>query len=115
MSRELPRVEVQPVVRDLYLIPVDDLLLEDTVSISQTVAPGGVIQGGQGVQETRSQATQPTIAQGRIMLLLNDILDAETQILEALYITRIKSAIVFSFLLSSPFPLQTNYKHTTYL
>lgn len=77
MSGELPRVEVQPVVRDLHLIPVDDLLLEDAIPVPQSVAPGGVVQRRQGVQETCRQAAEATIPKRGIMLLLNDILNPE--------------------------------------
>jgi hypothetical protein len=83
MSRELPRVEVQPVVRDLDLVAVDDLLLEDAVAVAQAVAPSGEVQRGQGVQETRSQATEAAVAQRGVVLLLDDILDPETEIREA--------------------------------
>ena len=85
MSRELPRVEIKPVVRDLDLIAIDDLLLEDTVAVPQAVAPGGVVQRGQGVQETRSQTTKAAVTQRGVVLLLDDILDPETEFREAIY------------------------------
>lgn len=34
----------QPVIRNLDLVAIDDLLLEDTVFVTNTVAPSGVIQ-----------------------------------------------------------------------
>ena len=40
---ELPRVKVEPVVWDLDLVSVNDLLFEDTVSVSKTLAPSRVV------------------------------------------------------------------------
>lgn len=83
MTRELPRVEVEPVVWDLDLVTVDDLLLEDTVSVTQTVAPRGVVERGETVQEAGSQTAQTTVAQSGVVLLLDNVLDTEAQTLEA--------------------------------
>lgn len=46
VSGELPRVEVEPVVGYFHLISIDDLLLENTISVSQAVAPGRVVERG---------------------------------------------------------------------
>jgi len=43
MPGEFPRIEVKPVIWNLNLVPIHDFLLEDTISISQTVAPGRVV------------------------------------------------------------------------
>ena len=43
MAWELPWVEIKPIIRDLDLIAINDLLLEDTIAISQTVAPGRIV------------------------------------------------------------------------
>ena len=69
VSREFPRVEVQPVVRYLYLEPVDDFLLKDTISITQAVSPGRVIQRSHTVEETRSQPTETAVPESSVMLL----------------------------------------------
>jgi hypothetical protein len=83
MSGELPRVEVQPVVRHLDLVAVDYLLLEDAVSVPQTIAPGGEVQRGHGVQEAGGQAAEATVSKSSVVLLFDDILDAETEFLKA--------------------------------
>ena len=41
---ELPGIKVKPVVRHLNLIPIDNFLLENTISISKTITPGGVVE-----------------------------------------------------------------------
>lgn len=77
---ELPGVEIEPVVWNLDLVPVDDLLLEDAVAVAQAVAPGRVIERGQAVEEAGSQTTEASIAQGSVVLLFDDVLDAEPEI-----------------------------------
>ena len=57
VSLELPRVEVKPVVRDFNLISIDNLLLKDTVSVAQTIAPGGIVEGGERVEEAGSETS----------------------------------------------------------
>lgn len=66
---EFPRVEVQPIVWYLYLVSVDNLLLEDTISVTQTISPGRVVQSGHAVKETCSQAAEAAVAEGSVMLL----------------------------------------------
>ena len=56
VSREFPRVEVEPVVWDLHLVAVDYLLFEDAITIPQAVAPGRVVQGCKAVEEARGEA-----------------------------------------------------------
>lgn len=56
VSGKLPRIEVQPIVRNLDLISVDNLLLEDTISISKSIAPSRVVERGERVEETSSQS-----------------------------------------------------------
>lgn len=51
VSRELPGIEVEPVIGNLNLVSVDNLLLEDTISVSQTIAPGRVVERGETVQK----------------------------------------------------------------
>ncbi|GJC79271.1 hypothetical protein ColLi_02109 [Colletotrichum liriopes] len=83
VARELPGVEVKPVVGNLDLVAVDDLLLEDTVPVSQSVAPGGEVEGSQTVKETSSQPAKTTVSECSIVLLLNNVLNAETEFVEA--------------------------------
>ena len=48
-----PRIAVlKPIVRDLDLGAVLNDLAEDTVLVADTIAPGWVVEGGHGVEET---------------------------------------------------------------
>jgi len=80
MSRELPRVEIKPVVGDLNLITINDFLLEDTIPVPQTITPSRIVQRCQTVEEAGSQTAQSAIAQRSVVLLLNNVLDAETEV-----------------------------------
>jgi hypothetical protein len=77
---KLPGVKVEPVVGHLDLVAVDNLLLEDTVAVAQAVAPCRVVQTGETVEEAGGKPTQTAVAQGRVVLLLNDVLDAEPEV-----------------------------------
>ena len=69
MSRKFPRVEVQPIVWNLYLKPVDDFLLKDTISVTQAISPGGIIQCSHTVEKTRSQPAETAVAESSVMFL----------------------------------------------
>ena len=85
---EFPRVEVQPIVRYLDLISVDDFLFKDTIPITQTVSPGGIIQRSHTVKETRSQPAESAVAESSVMFLRYDILDSEAEVFKPSYIGR---------------------------
>ncbi len=51
---KFPRVKVQPIIWYLYLVSIDDLLLEDAISVTQAISPGRVVHCGHTVKETRS-------------------------------------------------------------
>src|SRR5690349_7378970 len=70
VSRELPGVEIKPVVWNLDLVPINDFLLEDAVPVSQTVAPSRLVQGRKTVEEAGSETTKTAISERRIMFLL---------------------------------------------
>lgn len=80
MPGKLPGVKVQPVVRHLDLVPVDNLLLEDSVAVPQTVAPGGIVETRETVEEASRQTAETAVAQRSIVLLRDDILDAEAEL-----------------------------------
>lgn len=84
VTGELPGVKVQPVVRHFDLVTVNDFLFEDSVSVTKTVTPGGVVETSQAVEEASSKSTQAAIAQTCIVLLGDDVLDSETKLRETL-------------------------------
>ena len=69
VSGKLPRVEVQPIVRDFYLISVNDFLFKDAISVTQAISPGRVVEGGHAIKETGSQPAEAAIAESSVMLL----------------------------------------------
>lgn len=80
MSGELPRVKVEPVVWNFDLVSINDFLLENSVSVSETVAPSGEVEGGQTVKETSGETSKTTVTQRSIVLLLNDVFNSESEI-----------------------------------
>lgn len=82
---EFPRVEVQPVIWYLHLVSVHNLLLKDTISVTQAITPSRVVQSGHAVKETCSQPAETAIAQGSVMLLRYDIFNSEAQVFETSY------------------------------
>lgn len=83
VSWEFPGVKVEPVIGNLNLVTVDDFLLEDAISVPQAVAPGGVAQGSQAVEEARREPAEAAVSEACIMLLLNDVFDPEAKVGEA--------------------------------
>lgn len=43
MPWELPGVEVKPIVGDFDLIPIDNLLLEDSIPVTESITPRRII------------------------------------------------------------------------
>lgn len=102
---KFPRVEVQPVIRYFYLESVDNLLLEDTISVTQAISPGRVIQRGHAVKETCSEPAEAAVTESSVMLLRYNILNAEAEILETSYGSRLavySSAEKYSYLVPHP-------------
>lgn len=82
VAGELPGVKVQPIVGNLNLVTVDDFLLEDSVSVAKAVAPGGIVERSQAVEEASSKSAQATVAQTSVVLLADDVLDSEAKFRE---------------------------------
>jgi hypothetical protein len=85
VTLELPGVEVEPVVWHFDLITVNDLLLEDTVTVTQPVSPGRVVERGHGVEEAGGEASETAVAERSVVLLGDDIFHAEAKVGETLW------------------------------
>lgn len=85
MTGEFPRIKVEPVIWNLHLVSIDDLLLEDAVSVSKSVSPGWVVHSCQTVEEACSKSSQTAIAESSIMFLRDDVLNSETEVGKSLY------------------------------
>ncbi len=74
--------QAQPVVGQLHLLAVNDLLLEDTQLVADGVARGGDLQRGHGVQVAGGQAAQAAVAQAGVGLLFKQVGCGEAQPLQ---------------------------------
>ena len=81
-SAQFERITIhQPVIGNLYLITVADLLLEHTITITDTAAICRISQSRQGIQEACRQTTQAAVAQCCIRLLILDQVQIQSQLL----------------------------------
>ena len=79
MSREFPRVEVQPVIRDLNLVSINELLLKNTISVAKSISPCWHVHSGHTVQKAGCKTTKATVTKRCIVLLRYDIFNPEAQ------------------------------------
>lgn len=84
VPRELPWVEIEPVIGDLNLIAIDNLLLENTIPVPESVAPSWKVHRRQTVEEARGKSAEATISESCIMFLGNDVLDSKAQVFETI-------------------------------
>ena len=74
VALKLPRVAVlQPVVRRLFLAPVDDVLFEHTVVVANTVAAARQRQRCQRVEEAGGETPQAAVAEARVVLFVDQL------------------------------------------
>ena len=72
--------QLHPVVRQLHLLSLHDLLLEDAQLIADGVAGGGDVQRGHAVQIAGGQTAQTAVAQAGVRLDLKNIGGLEAQL-----------------------------------
>lgn len=78
VPRELPWVEIEPVIGDLNLISFDDLLLKDTIPVAESVTPRRKVHRRHTIEEARGQSSKTTVSKRCIMFLGNDVLDSKS-------------------------------------
>ena len=76
--------QAQPVVGQLLLLAIHNLLLEDAQLVADGVAGGGNLQGGHGVQVAGSQTAQAAVAQAGVGLRLEQVGGGEAHALQRL-------------------------------
>ncbi len=82
-----PHVAVaQPVVRQLDLLTVHNLLAEQTVFIADGAAHRGQVKGGQRVHEARCQTAQTAVAQRGFRLFLKHLVHVDVQFVQCLLV-----------------------------
>lgn len=91
VSWELPGVVIKPVVWNFDLVSIDDLLLEDTIAVPQTISPGRIIQRRHAVQETGCETSQASVTQSRIVFLADNVFDLEAEIIQPLWYVSVLS------------------------
>ena len=74
----------KPVVRNLHLITVADLLLEHTVTVTNAAAISGIPQSCKGIQEAGCQTSQSAVSQSRIRLLILNYINVNAQLFQRL-------------------------------
>ena len=83
-SAQFKRIAIhQPVIGNLYLIAVADLLLEHTITITDTAAVCGISKSRQGIQEACCQTSQSTVTQRCIRLLILDQVQIQSQLFQS--------------------------------
>ena len=81
---QLERIAVlQPVVRNLTLEAVLDLLLEHTVVIADAAAVSVVAARCERVEEAGGQSSETAVAESRIRLLVLKSVDVEAELLKS--------------------------------
>ena len=78
---DLPGVAVaQPLVGDLHLPAVLDLLVEDAELVADAVADGRDLQRGQRVQVAGRQPAQAAVAQPGLLLLFDQLVESQARV-----------------------------------
>ena len=70
----------EPLVGDLLLPAVADLLVEDAEFIADSVADGGNPERGQGIEETGRQPPEAAVAEPRLLLVVEEGFQVETEL-----------------------------------
>ena len=84
-TTELERIAVlQPVIRCLYLITVTDLLLEHTITVTDSASVCTVVESCKRIQEACCQSSKSTVSKSRIRLLVFDAVNVKSKLLKSL-------------------------------
>ena len=82
-SAKLKGISVlKPVVGNLHLIAVLDLLLEHTVAVADAATVGGIAKGRKGIQKTCSQSAEAAVSERCIRLLILYNVQVESKLLQ---------------------------------
>ena len=73
----------QPKIRNLTLVTIFKGLSEDTILISNTVAPGRNLKSGERIKEASGESSKTAISEGGILLLLVKLLEIVTHVHES--------------------------------
>ena len=79
------RADALPVVRQLYLLALHNLLLENTQLIADGVAGGGNFQCGHGIEIAGGQPPETAVAEARVRLQLKEVCRLEAHALQRFF------------------------------
>ena len=84
-TTELEGIAVlQPVIRYLYLITVTDLLLEHTITVTDSASVCTVVESCKRIQKACCQSSESTVSKSRIRLLVFDAVNVKSKLLKSL-------------------------------
>lgn len=72
----------EPVVWNLNLESVNNVLFEDTVIVPESVTPSWEVKSGHGVQEASGESSQTTISKTGVFLIIDHLVKTETELIE---------------------------------
>jgi len=76
VTRHFPGIaEAQPFVRHFVLPAIADLLVEDAELVTDPVADGGDLEGGQRVHVASCEATESAVAEAGLFLVLEQLFE----------------------------------------
>ena len=82
-SAKLKGISVlKPVVGNLHLIAVLDLLLKHTVAVADAAAVGGIAKGRKGIQKTCRQSAETAVSERCVRLLILHNVQVESKLLQ---------------------------------
>ena len=85
-SAKLKRITIfQPVIRCFYLIAVSDLLLEHTITVTDTASVRCISQCCKRIQETCCQTSESTVTKCRIRLLILDHVQVDSHLFQSFF------------------------------
>ena len=85
-SLQLEGISVfQPVIRDLDLVAVLDLLLEHSVAVTDTAAIGRISERRQGIQEAGCQSSKSAVAERGVTFLVLHSVDVQSHIFQRFF------------------------------
>ncbi len=76
---------LQPVIGNLYLVSIPDLLLKHAVTVTDAAAIRGITQCSQGIQETCCKSSKASVSESRIRLLVFHHVQIHTKLVQRFF------------------------------
>ncbi|MFM1942433.1 MAG: hypothetical protein RI897_1415 [Verrucomicrobiota bacterium] len=83
-SGNFPRVaEAEPFIGDFDLPSIADGLIEDPEFVTDAVADGGDLEGGEGVEVAGGEASEAAVAEARFFFLFEEVIEVDVELAES--------------------------------